>query len=84
MVKAGFIALLVDNLALLLAGSVDYHTWCVDKQLDSLVCLGVVGVVMCFANGGLSRDFFLKGLDYEFAYVFVLSLADVDITLATL
>jgi hypothetical protein len=39
---------------------------------------------MCFAHGGLSRDFFLKGLDYEFAYVFVLGLADVDITLATL
>lgn len=45
MVEAGFIALFINNRALLLASSVDYHTWHIYQQLDGLVSFRFVGVV---------------------------------------
>ncbi len=83
-VEAGFVALLVDEGALFLAGCVDHHAGCVYQQLDGLVRLGAVGIVTDFADVYFGADLLLERFDYEFAYVFVFTLSDVEIALATL
>jgi len=84
MVEAGLIALFVNLLTLLIAGSIHNYTGHIDQELHSLVGLCIVGVVANLAYSYFGGDLGFEGLDYFLGDVPVLALSDVDVALATL